>query len=116
MLDIKGTLVLSIVVGSDGEVICVEYVSGHPLLLGVAIDSLRRWSLRPYAVKGRKRKFCGRIGLRYEANEGAVKYEVISSSFVKSGLRGALISKPVYNIRESERHYTWLESCYQIDL
>jgi outer membrane biosynthesis protein TonB len=77
LLHNKGTLVLSIVVGSDGEVICVEYVSGHPLLIGVAIDSLRRWSFRPHAVKGQKRKFCGRIGLRYDANEGAVKYEVI---------------------------------------
>jgi len=77
MLHIKGTLVLSIAVGSNGEVICVEYVSGHLLLIGVAIDSLRRWDFRPHAVKGQKRKFCRRIGLRYEANEVAVKYEVI---------------------------------------
>ena len=76
-LHIKGSMVLSIAVGTDGEVTCVEYVSGHPLIIGVTIDSVRQWRFRPYSVKGLKRKFCGSITLRYEANEGAVKYEVI---------------------------------------
>ena len=77
MLHIKGTMILSIEVGTDGEVTCVAYVSGHPIILGVAIDSVRQWRFRPHAVKGLKRNFCGRVALRYEATEHAVKYEVI---------------------------------------
>jgi hypothetical protein len=41
------------------------------------IDSVRQWRFRPYTTKGVKRKFCGRVVLRFEANEHAVKYEVI---------------------------------------
>jgi outer membrane biosynthesis protein TonB len=76
-LHIKGTMVLSIAVDTDGEVTCVAYVSGHPLIIGVAIDSVRHWKFRPHVVKGLKKKFCGRIALRFEANEYAVRYEVI---------------------------------------
>jgi outer membrane biosynthesis protein TonB len=77
MLRIRGTIVLSIAVGTDGEVTCVAYVSGHPTIIGVAIDSVRQWRFRPHAVKGLKKNFCGRVALRYEATEHAVKYEVI---------------------------------------
>ena len=77
MLHIKGTMVVSIAVGTDGDVTCVEYVSGHPLIIGVTLDSVRQWRFRAYAVKGLKKKFCGRITLHFEANEHAVKYRVI---------------------------------------
>ena len=77
MLHIKGTMVLSIAVDTDGQVTCVAYVSGHPLIIGVAIDSVSQWRFSPYSVKGLKKNFYGRVALRYEANEGAVKYEVI---------------------------------------
>jgi len=77
MLHIKGTLVLSIAVGTDGEVTCVTYVSGHPLLIGVALDSVKHWNFRPYVAKGRKKNFCGRLTLRLDANEYVVRYEVI---------------------------------------
>ncbi len=79
MLHLKGTMVLSLAVGTDGGVTCVEIVSGNPLLFGVAIDSVRQWRFRPYAVKGQKRKFCGRIALCYEATEDGVKYTVVQA-------------------------------------
>ena len=77
MLHFKGTMVLSIAVDADGEVTCVAYVSGHPLLIAVAIDSVKRWKFQPYVAKGRKTNFCARIALQIEANEYAVKYKVI---------------------------------------
>jgi len=70
-------MVVSILADTDGEVTCVEYVSGHPLFIAVTIDSIRSWKFSSYTVKGLKKKFCGRITLRFEANEYAVKYKVI---------------------------------------
>ena len=78
-LHIKGTMVLSIAVGTDGSVTCVEYISGHPLIIGVAIDSVRQWRFRPYVVREQNRKFCGRVALRYEATENGVKYSVVQA-------------------------------------
>ena len=53
----------------------MQSVSGHPLIIGVAIDSVRRWKFEPYASKGVKKGFCGQLALRFQANEHAVKYK-----------------------------------------
>jgi hypothetical protein len=60
-LHIKGTIVLAIVVDANGEVTCATVVSGHPLIIGTAIDSVRRWKFRPYAANGVKKSFCGKV-------------------------------------------------------
>jgi outer membrane biosynthesis protein TonB len=79
-LHITGTIVLAIAVDANGEITCVAMVSGHPLIIGTAIDSVRRWKFRPYAVNGQKKNFCGKITLRYEATDCAMKYEVIQAA------------------------------------
>jgi len=77
MLHISGTVVLVILVDPQGNVVCVQRVSGHPLIIGVAIDSVRRWKFEPYASKGVKKGFCGQLALRFQANEHAVKYKIV---------------------------------------
>ena len=79
-LHIKGNIVLAIAVDSDGEVSCVTIVSGHPLIIGAAIDSVRRWKFRSYVVNGVKKSFCGNVTLRYKATDAEVKYEVVQAT------------------------------------
>ena len=76
-LHINGTIVLEISVDPGGDVTCVQMVSGHPLMIGVAIDSLRRWKFQPYSSKGTKRSFCCQVALRFRANEHGVKYKIL---------------------------------------
>jgi outer membrane biosynthesis protein TonB len=76
-LHIEGTIVLAIRVDSNGEVTCVKVVSGHPLVIGSTIDSIRRWKFRSLVMNGIKKSFCGRVAIRYAATDYAVKYEVI---------------------------------------
>lgn len=78
-LHIKGTIVLAIAVDANGEITCVTVVSGHPLIIGTAIDSVRRWKFRPYGANGLKKSFCGKVTLRYEATDCATKYELIQA-------------------------------------
>ena len=40
-LHIEGTIVLAMAVDANGEVTCVTVVSGHPLIIGSATDSVR---------------------------------------------------------------------------
>ena len=54
MLHISGTAVLAISVDPQGDVTCVKVVSGHPLIIQVAIDSVRKWKFEPYTSKGVK--------------------------------------------------------------
>ena len=77
MLYINGTIVLEISVDPGGDVTCVQMVSGHPLIIGVAIDSVRRWKFQPYRSQGTKRSFCGQVALRFLANESGVKYKIM---------------------------------------
>jgi len=77
LLRINGTIVLAITVDPKGNVTCVQVVSGHPLIVGVAIDSIRQWKFRPYALKGVAKGFCGEVALRFRANEHGVRYKVV---------------------------------------
>jgi len=79
-LHIEGTIVLAISVDADGEVTCVTTVSGHPLIIGSAIDSVRRWKFRSYVVNGLKKRFCGKVTLRYKDTDAEVKYEVVQGT------------------------------------
>ena len=79
-LHIEGTIVLAIAVDANGDVTCVAVVSGHPLIIGSAIDSVRRWKFRSYVVDGLKKDFCGRVAVRYAATDCGLKYEVVQAT------------------------------------
>jgi TonB family protein len=55
MLHISGTVVLAISVDPQGNVACVQSLSRHPLIIGVAIDSVRQWKFEPYTSHGVKK-------------------------------------------------------------
>lgn len=86
-LHIEGIIVSAISVDTKGHVTCVTVVSGHPLITGVTIDSIRQWKFRPYAVKRVKRNFCGKVSIHYEATEYGVKYEVIQGKAIEDTQR-----------------------------
>jgi outer membrane biosynthesis protein TonB len=77
MLHISGTVVLAISVDPEGNVTCVQMVSGPPLAVGVAIDSVKQWKFRPYTPKETKKSFCGQIALRCEGNEHGIRYKIL---------------------------------------
>jgi len=77
MLHISGTVVLAISVDPQGNVAYMQTVWGHPLIIGVAIDSVRQWKFEPYTSQGVKKAFCGQVALRFQANEYGVKYKII---------------------------------------
>jgi outer membrane biosynthesis protein TonB len=76
---IESTVVLAIAVDAGGKVACLQYIAGHPLILQSAIDSVRRWRFRPYVLRGRSKRFCGRIALTIKVDEQMVKYDVVEA-------------------------------------
>lgn len=77
MLHISGTVILTVSVDTDGSVTCVQLVSGHPLIIGVGIASVRHWKFRPYISREVKKSFCGQLSLRLQANEYRVRYKIL---------------------------------------
>jgi protein TonB len=51
--DVQGTVMLHVVVGTEGKVESVEAVSGPKMLLTAAMDAVRRWVYKPYVLNGK---------------------------------------------------------------
>jgi len=49
---IQGQVVLSAVIGKDGAIENLRVLSGHPMLVGAAVDAVRQWRYRPYILNG----------------------------------------------------------------
>jgi protein TonB len=49
---IQGTVRLHVIVGTDGKVLQVEVVSGHPLLAEAAIEAVRKREYQPVLING----------------------------------------------------------------
>jgi periplasmic protein TonB len=49
---ISGTVVLHAIIGTDGTVQNLEYVSGPPLLMHAAMDAVRQWRYKPTMLNG----------------------------------------------------------------
>ena len=49
---IRGSVVLSAVIGTDGKIKNLTIVSGHPLLVEAALNAVRRWIYRPTVLDG----------------------------------------------------------------
>ncbi len=50
---IEGRVVLHAIIGRDGIIRNLQAESGHPLLVGAALDAVRQWRYRPYYLGGR---------------------------------------------------------------
>jgi TonB family protein len=49
---ISGTVLLHCLIGKDGSVETLEYVSGPPLLMKAALDAVRQWKYKPMSLNG----------------------------------------------------------------
>jgi protein TonB len=50
---IEGTVVLEAIVGTDGSVESLRYISGPPLLVQAAIEAVRQWRYQPTLLNGK---------------------------------------------------------------
>ena len=49
---IQGSVVLVAVISKSGTIENLKLLSGHPMLVGAAIDAVRQWQYRPYILNG----------------------------------------------------------------
>ena len=49
---IQGTVVLTAVISKAGTIDNLRLVSGHPMLVGAALDAVSQWRYRPYILNG----------------------------------------------------------------
>jgi protein TonB len=49
---IQGQVLLKAIIGPDGNIKELEFVSGHPMLAPTAIEAVRQWHYRPFLLNG----------------------------------------------------------------
>jgi hypothetical protein len=60
-LDIKGTAIVEVLIGTSGEVVCLKSLAGHPLIRAEVEKSLRSWTFRRAEVNGKPVAYLGRL-------------------------------------------------------
>ena len=59
--DIKGTAIVDVLVGPDGQVVCTKSLTGHPMVRASVEDALRKWKFSPAKMDGRGVAYLGRM-------------------------------------------------------
>lgn len=59
--DIKGTAIVDVLVGPDGQVVCTKSLTGHPMVRASVEDALRKWKFSPAEMDGRRVAYLGRV-------------------------------------------------------
>jgi TonB family protein len=71
---IKGVVVLELGVDSQGDVVCVQVLSGHPMLVAAAIDSVKQWKF-----KAGNQRTCGKLILALSTLEPNMGVKVLDA-------------------------------------
>jgi len=82
---VQGTVVLQVDVDANGEVTATKTVSGPPMLVQAAIDTVRQWTYRPFEKDGAKVSATGRVSLIFSLADGSE----LPSSRLSSGLQAS---------------------------
>jgi protein TonB len=49
---VQGDVVLSAIISKEGNIENLQLVSGHPMLVPAAIETVKQWRYRPYLLNG----------------------------------------------------------------
>jgi hypothetical protein len=60
-VDAKGTVLIDVLVGSDGRVSCTKAIVGHPILTEPIQDALQHWTFAVANSNGKRVGYTGQI-------------------------------------------------------
>jgi len=65
--------------GQDGNVTCIRAIGGHPLIIGVAIESIKTWEFRPTTAHGQRQAIVGTLIITVSGTEHGLKATVLNA-------------------------------------
>lgn len=63
---LRGLVSIRILINKHGKIICAQAVDGHPMAVGAAIHSLRKWTFKSFILSGERKSVVGVINLSYD--------------------------------------------------
>lgn len=64
--NLQGVVRIRILINKHGKVICAQGMEGHPMAIGPAIHSVRRWTFKAFMVNGERKSVVGVLDLPYD--------------------------------------------------
>ena len=64
--NLRGVVRIRILINKHGKVVCAQGVDGHPMAIGPAIHSVRRWTFKAFIVNGERKSVAGVLDLPYD--------------------------------------------------
>jgi TonB family protein len=77
---VQGAVVLDLTIGKDGSVEDLKVVSGHPLLVKNAIEAVKRWTYKPFVIKGEPVEVSIRLEVNFLLTESRPSVKVSTES------------------------------------
>lgn len=63
---LRGVVSIRVLINKHGKIICAQGVDGHPMAIGAAIHSLRRWTFKAFTLSGERKSVVGILNLPYD--------------------------------------------------
>jgi protein TonB len=67
---INGVVVLTAIIGKDGNVERLQLVSGNPLLAPAAIDAVKQWHYKPFLLNGQPIEIETTVTVNFQVHNG----------------------------------------------
>jgi hypothetical protein len=64
--NLHGVVTIQMLIDKTGKVVCARGVKGHPVGMAAAIQSLRKWSFKPYSVNGKRKSVAAVLDLPFD--------------------------------------------------
>jgi hypothetical protein len=64
--NLRGVVTIRILINKQGKIVCAQGVDGHPVAIGAAIHSLRRWTFKAFTLSGKRKSVVGVLDLPYD--------------------------------------------------
>ena len=68
-LHVQGTVVLQAVIGKDGNIVRLNALSGHSLLVPAALDAVKKWRFKPYYLNGSPVEADTQINVKFDMKD-----------------------------------------------
>jgi protein TonB len=66
---ISGTVRFSVLIGKDGNILELQLISGHPLLVAPAMDAVKQWQYKPTLLNGNPVEVITQIDVNFTLSE-----------------------------------------------
>lgn len=64
--NLQGTVTMKVLLDSNGDVLCVEAIKGHPIAKTLAVSAIHQWKFKAYKVKGKSVSVVGFLVVPYD--------------------------------------------------